>query len=687
MKKIKILAQRTLRSFHKMNSRKKWLVLSPLVLIVAAGMLTLIFAQDRDNPPTLRQRMEAEIANKPLVYENTKFSESGPCANKLEISVPEQAKTNGIGNICLHGEDILAEMQYSGIAFEVSKVRPVECFGDGQTGRRAQAVYAYYQGSTNNLETHRTLFNSIAGKANYQLDEAAKAHNYRASIRWVTDENCNLDIIPLPLPTKEVSVYDMIDQLSKITTISSDRNYLIWSEFDQLCGLGMLFDDTNPDPSANDNNRGAKFSRVDRTCWNYAELHELLHNFGAVQFGSPNNTGLWHCTDERDIMCYDDGGAPTRLVCDTPSGQELVDCNNDDYFHPSPEPGSYLGTHWNVANNSTIYLYKNEDTNPPTPPAPITATRSGDWSTLSWGPSVDEESGIDVYNIYMGHTTGSTYDISSFDLVATKTADDRSMRYNDRDFLDQYSHFYIVAYDKAGNQSNPSEVITLNPAPPPSPNPIPPPSNDGTSDTGSGNTDTSGTPSQQLKIINLRSTEVAETSFRLLWDYEGDSSIVTQTKTYINGKLYDGFPAGTKTQWVVGLQGGIYETYIEAVDSQGGVARSSPLSVTTLNYKDPSDIANLTPYNLEVINKDSEKYYIRATINSTGGIAYRYNVSTSPTSDGQYTTWLSVFNFPRQVNFLYRYTSGEDISSFNIVVFDKDGNIITRSESTPNPFP
>jgi hypothetical protein len=53
-------------------------------------------------------------------------------------------------------------------------------------------------------------------------------------------------------------------------------------------------------------------------------------------------------------MCYQD--APlTRLqdVC-PPEGNALLDCNGDDYFHPSPAAGTYLATHWNVARSSFL---------------------------------------------------------------------------------------------------------------------------------------------------------------------------------------------------------------------------------------------------------------------------------------------------------------------------------------------
>ena len=82
-------------------------------------------------------------------------------------------------------------------------------------------------------------------------------------------------------------------------------------------------------------------------------IHEISHNLGAVQRSAPNRSASWHCTDEMDILCYDDdgsGGFSTNVACSSTTGQ-LFDCNQDDYFNPSPAPGSYLATHWNLFNS------------------------------------------------------------------------------------------------------------------------------------------------------------------------------------------------------------------------------------------------------------------------------------------------------------------------------------------------
>jgi len=67
-------------------------------------------------------------------------------------------------------------------------------------------------------------------------------------------------------------------------------------------------------------------------------LHEIMHNLGAVLNNAPHATGLGHCTDGPDLMCYDDGNGSRSwqtYPCEDPSATlQLLDCNSDDYFDP-----------------------------------------------------------------------------------------------------------------------------------------------------------------------------------------------------------------------------------------------------------------------------------------------------------------------------------------------------------------
>ena len=99
--------------------------------------------------------------------------------------------------------------------------------------------------------------------------------------------------------------------------------------------------------------------------WPEGVLHEMTHNLGGVQWGSPHssqpvgggNYTYSHCWDGRDVMCYQDGPAMSHAyssaVCAALAGAlpQTYDCGQDDYFNPAPSPGSYLATHWNVYDN------------------------------------------------------------------------------------------------------------------------------------------------------------------------------------------------------------------------------------------------------------------------------------------------------------------------------------------------
>lgn len=96
---------------------------------------------------------------------------------------------------------------------------------------------------------------------------------------------------------------------------------------------------------------GAEASAGDYDSFAPMMLHEIAHTLGAVMWSAPHATGYGHCFDEADVMCYRD--APTTdliSACPQIAGvfTERFDCGKDDYFNPSPAPGSYLATHWNV---------------------------------------------------------------------------------------------------------------------------------------------------------------------------------------------------------------------------------------------------------------------------------------------------------------------------------------------------
>jgi len=132
-------------------------------------------------------------------------------------------------------------------------------------------------------------------------------------------------------------------------------------------GQGTLWNDDRPGPE-NLSNSGDNFAVVygtgdswfsssERAYVMTTALHEVLHNLGGVVDGAPYATGAGHCWDEWDVLCYQDGGPTSQALtypCPGEYGAELLDCGANTYFATSPEPGSWLASHWNVA--SSRYL-------------------------------------------------------------------------------------------------------------------------------------------------------------------------------------------------------------------------------------------------------------------------------------------------------------------------------------------
>lgn len=144
------------------------------------------------------------------------------------------------------------------------------------------------------------------------------------------------------------------------------RKYIIWTNYPtDVCGYATLYPDSKSS-STNDNNNNASYSLIGQACWFYSEPHELTHMLGGVLGGAPHDSGGFHCTDDHDVMCYNDNpnglgtttvnGRHVTIRCADPAGETLMDCGHDDYFDPRNvlPRGSFLLTHWNTANSGFL---------------------------------------------------------------------------------------------------------------------------------------------------------------------------------------------------------------------------------------------------------------------------------------------------------------------------------------------
>ena len=265
---------------------------------------------------------------------------------------------------CTHGPD----PEPPGVARELVRGVPSEnevqqetagisCQGDGQSGYRVQVIYAYDVSRGSQFDQVVGNIRITAAGADDLMRESSIAAGEEMHFLFVHDSQCNIDVQPVGFTTAQMQNFGtMIQAMYDGAQGRKDRIYLIFADTTSagICGIGTMVKDDRDSP-ANRNNSGPSYSRVDRSCWApQAALHELMHNLGGVQYSAPHSSGGSHCIDEWDVMCYTDVPnypAMQYLCPDKGTFQNRIDCNNDDYFHPNPAPGSYLDTHWNTADS------------------------------------------------------------------------------------------------------------------------------------------------------------------------------------------------------------------------------------------------------------------------------------------------------------------------------------------------
>ena len=286
------------------------------------------------------------------------------------------------GDVCSHGPDTPPPGLGQGLVPPVANrdaaraARSLLCDGDGTSGYRVQVLYARDPSTASKFAQYLPSFRAWAsGADDIYHDNAIASGGTGRNIRFVTDGTCQIDVQEVVLDsTSDLATWSaFVSAMQGKGYTQTDRKYLVFADSTVFCGIASIYGDDSKTTS-NWNNVGPDWARVDRGCWSPdVAAHELTHNLGGVQDSAPNTSLGWHCTDEWDIMCYSD--APyypaMRTVC-TPSSLNttMLDCNKDDYFNANPAPGSYLATHWNVADDR--FLIVDGEVTPPGPTATST---------------------------------------------------------------------------------------------------------------------------------------------------------------------------------------------------------------------------------------------------------------------------------------------------------------------------
>ncbi|MGI8426489.1 MAG: hypothetical protein ACR2FO_05015, partial [Actinomycetota bacterium] len=248
-----------------------------------------------------------------------------------------------------------------------SAAGPLPCYGDGQSGPRVQAIYAYPPGQANRSAQLLPSMQGWAAATNQVVANSAAETGGVRHIRFVTDAACSLSVAAVAVSSAAAADFAAtVSELEGMGFNRSDRKYLVWMDAAVYCGIADIYVDDRAGQNNANNGLAAQFSRVDRGCWGVAgqsiEAHELMHNLGGVQTSAPHATSFNHCSDDAERMCYADGsGSTVTQVCPA-THENVLDCNSDDYFSTAPPAGSYLATHWNTANSA--FLANTEPTLP-----------------------------------------------------------------------------------------------------------------------------------------------------------------------------------------------------------------------------------------------------------------------------------------------------------------------------------
>lgn len=270
----------------------------------------------------------------------------------------------GDSGLCTHGPDpalpgvdpAAADAAAASAAADMSLA---VCTGNGTDGRRVQVLYARREDSPSRLDQYRPSFRRWSVQASQLYTDSAAQTGGERFIRFTHDSGCVIGIDSVTLTAAAAGDFNtMVRELTAKGYGRSDRKYLIFLDVTHpdYCGLGTTY----PDDSAgtgNTNNAAKGYAVVFNGCWSSTGTiaHELGHNFGAVQASAPNATSWSHCTDEWDVMCYQDGsGEPMVVRCSDATNQVMLDCNHNDHFHTNPQPGNYLYNHWNVARSGWL---------------------------------------------------------------------------------------------------------------------------------------------------------------------------------------------------------------------------------------------------------------------------------------------------------------------------------------------
>lgn len=294
--------------------------------------------------------------------------EPGPCPPGDTVVPADDGTTACVHDYTTHGNVVASEGYVVPFDRPTSARYPVACFNTGHDGRRIQALYVVANDRPNRAAEATPRIQQVAEEADALMQASAAKTGGHRQLRWSTNPDCSVSVITVVIPAHADDDFDTMREAVKAAGHNyPQRRYVMFADSDVFCGLGEWNIDDRPGTDNWHNVDRPLYARVDSSCWaGNVALHEIGHTLGAVQRSAPNTSSGAHCVDVYEIMCGSDtmiDGRNVRHACGR-DHRSLLDCNNDDYFHTNPAPGSYLSTRWNVARS---YYLLDRPVNPPMP--------------------------------------------------------------------------------------------------------------------------------------------------------------------------------------------------------------------------------------------------------------------------------------------------------------------------------
>lgn len=265
---------------------------------------------------------------------------------------------------------------------------------DGTSGNRVQAVYVRGRSQPDSYDAKVEKIREALMFADGVVDASTPDREMHLRLVHSGAPGCVISVLRAVVPD---SVADSIDEITQYLTTQPpfqdpSRKYLAFAEVNAPSNCGIAYSWNDESPGGGNLNNGflnldsatpaAFHATVGKYCWDVsydssppdgraiAAAHETFHMLGSVSELAPHGTRFGHCTDENDIMCYQDepsieldyvcGEEPATpgTLSNTEPENFLLDCNDDDYFDPTRPTAGYLATAWNTADSD--FLYGNE---------------------------------------------------------------------------------------------------------------------------------------------------------------------------------------------------------------------------------------------------------------------------------------------------------------------------------------